>query len=67
MAVVAYFTSLCLSPLDIQLLFEAKPRRGMGNSVALFEIHIIPGYCIGKSVIFILEVQILLTTASLMV
>uniref|UniRef100_A0A671RKR9 MAM domain-containing protein 2-like n=1 Tax=Sinocyclocheilus anshuiensis TaxID=1608454 RepID=A0A671RKR9_9TELE len=29
-----------------QLLFEAKPSRGMGNSVALFEIHIIPGYCL---------------------
>ncbi|XP_016383327.1 MAM domain-containing protein 2-like [Sinocyclocheilus rhinocerous] len=29
-----------------QLLFDAKPRRGMGNSIALFEIHIIPGYCI---------------------
>ncbi|XP_056314493.1 MAM domain-containing protein 2a isoform X1 [Danio aesculapii] len=28
-----------------QLLFEAKPTRGMGNSVAVFEIHIIPGYC----------------------
>uniref|UniRef100_A0A673LRD4 MAM domain-containing protein 2-like n=1 Tax=Sinocyclocheilus rhinocerous TaxID=307959 RepID=A0A673LRD4_9TELE len=32
-----------------QLLFEAKPSRAMGNSVALFEIHIIPGYCLGKS------------------
>lgn len=26
----------------------------MGNSVAIFEIHIIPGYCIGKSSNFIL-------------
>jgi len=26
----------------------------MGNSIAVFEIHIIPGYCIGKSSDFIL-------------
>ncbi|XP_056602993.1 MAM domain-containing protein 2-like isoform X4 [Triplophysa dalaica] len=29
-----------------QLLFEGKPSRGIGNSVAIFEIHIIPGYCV---------------------
>lgn len=43
------FTFMLLFIFDIQLLFEGKPSRGMGNSVAIFEIHIIPGYCIGRS------------------
>ncbi|KAF5906622.1 MAM domain-containing protein 2 isoform X1, partial [Clarias magur] len=29
-----------------QLLMDAKPKKGRGNSIAIFEIHIIPGYCI---------------------
>ncbi|GAA6097533.1 MAM domain-containing protein 2a isoform X2 [Tachysurus ichikawai] len=29
-----------------QLLMDARPNKGQGNSIAIFEIHIIPGYCI---------------------
>ncbi|XP_068594772.1 MAM domain-containing protein 2a [Brachionichthys hirsutus] len=29
-----------------QVLLEGRPGRGFGNSVAVFEIHIVPGYCI---------------------
>uniref|UniRef100_A0A4W4FRJ6 MAM domain-containing protein n=2 Tax=Electrophorus electricus TaxID=8005 RepID=A0A4W4FRJ6_ELEEL len=29
-----------------QLLMEAQPSQRPGNSIAIFEIHIIPGYCI---------------------
>ncbi|XP_042277633.1 MAM domain-containing protein 2a isoform X1 [Thunnus albacares] len=29
-----------------QILLEGRPERGSGNSVAIFEIHIVPGYCI---------------------
>ncbi|XP_036454876.1 MAM domain-containing protein 2a isoform X1 [Colossoma macropomum] len=29
-----------------QLLMEAQPNQGPGNSIAIFEIHIIPGYCL---------------------
>uniref|UniRef100_A0AAY4C702 MAM domain-containing protein n=1 Tax=Denticeps clupeoides TaxID=299321 RepID=A0AAY4C702_9TELE len=29
-----------------QLLMEGTPGQGEGNSLALFEIHIVPGYCI---------------------
>ncbi|KAK2845655.1 hypothetical protein Q7C36_010509 [Tachysurus vachellii] len=29
-----------------QLLMDARPNKGKGNSIAIFEIHIIPGYCI---------------------
>uniref|UniRef100_A0A667XSI4 MAM domain containing 2a n=1 Tax=Myripristis murdjan TaxID=586833 RepID=A0A667XSI4_9TELE len=29
-----------------QLLLDGQPERGLGNSVAIFEIHIVPGYCI---------------------
>uniref|UniRef100_A0A6Q2XFV1 MAM domain-containing protein n=1 Tax=Esox lucius TaxID=8010 RepID=A0A6Q2XFV1_ESOLU len=29
-----------------QLLMEGQPRKETGSSVALFEIHIVPGYCI---------------------
>ncbi|XP_029959960.1 MAM domain-containing protein 2a [Salarias fasciatus] len=29
-----------------QILLEGRPARGSGNSVAIFEIHIVPGYCI---------------------
>ncbi|TRY95871.1 hypothetical protein DNTS_021400 [Danionella cerebrum] len=32
--------------VPFQLLFEAKPSQGKGNSVAVFEIHIISGYCL---------------------
>lgn len=27
---------------------EGRPSKGAGNSVAIFEIHIVPGYCIGQ-------------------
>lgn len=30
-----------------EVLLEGRPERGPGNSVAIFEIHIVPGYCIG--------------------
>ncbi|XP_036953843.1 MAM domain-containing protein 2a isoform X1 [Acanthopagrus latus] len=29
-----------------QILLEGRPEHGSGNSVAIFEIHIVPGYCI---------------------
>ncbi|KAG7490947.1 MAM domain-containing protein 2 isoform X1 [Solea senegalensis] len=29
-----------------QVLLEGRPECGSGNSVAIFEIHIVPGYCI---------------------
>ncbi|KAF4074472.1 hypothetical protein AMELA_G00239680 [Ameiurus melas] len=29
-----------------QILLDARPNKGAGNSIAIFEIHIIPGYCI---------------------
>uniref|UniRef100_A0A672ZNM9 MAM domain containing 2a n=1 Tax=Sphaeramia orbicularis TaxID=375764 RepID=A0A672ZNM9_9TELE len=29
-----------------QILLEGRPEPGPGNSVAIFEIHIVPGYCI---------------------
>lgn len=29
-----------------QILLEGRPERGPGNDVAIFEIHIVPGYCI---------------------
>ncbi|KAK5870553.1 hypothetical protein PBY51_003492 [Eleginops maclovinus] len=29
-----------------QVLLEGRPERGSGNSVAIFEIHIVSGYCI---------------------
>ncbi|KAI1900054.1 hypothetical protein AGOR_G00046060 [Albula goreensis] len=29
-----------------KILMEGRPSEGSGNSVAIFEIHIIPGYCI---------------------
>ncbi|TNN41506.1 MAM domain-containing protein 2 [Liparis tanakae] len=29
-----------------RILLEGRPERGSGNSVAIFEIHIVPGYCI---------------------
>ena len=31
-----------------QILLEGRPEHGSGNSVAIFEIHIVPGYCIGQ-------------------
>lgn len=31
-----------------QILLEGRPKRGSGNSVAIFEIHIVPGYCLGQ-------------------
>lgn len=34
----------------LQILLEGRPGSGFGNSVAIFEIHIVPGYCIGQSV-----------------
>ncbi|XP_016428774.1 MAM domain-containing protein 2a [Sinocyclocheilus rhinocerous] len=46
-----------------QLLFEAKPSRAMGNSVALFEIHIIPGYCLGKSSLLYLGYNVVFEVA----
>ncbi|XP_060893496.1 MAM domain-containing protein 2a isoform X1 [Labrus mixtus] len=30
----------------LQILLSGRPERGAGNSVAIFEIHIVPGYCI---------------------
>ncbi|XP_071755596.1 MAM domain-containing protein 2a [Centroberyx gerrardi] len=32
--------------IPYQLLLEGQPEHGPGNSVAIFEIHIVPGYCI---------------------
>nr|XP_046242115.1 MAM domain-containing protein 2a isoform X1 [Scatophagus argus] len=32
--------------IPYQILLEGRPERGSGNSVAIFEIHIVPGYCI---------------------
>uniref|UniRef100_A0A7N6A679 MAM domain-containing protein n=1 Tax=Anabas testudineus TaxID=64144 RepID=A0A7N6A679_ANATE len=29
-----------------QILLEGRPERSSGNSIAVFEIHIVPGYCI---------------------
>ncbi|XP_030647650.1 MAM domain-containing protein 2a, partial [Chanos chanos] len=29
-----------------QLLIDGQPSKGVGNSIAIFEIHIVPGYCI---------------------
>ncbi|KAG7236796.1 hypothetical protein INR49_000259 [Caranx melampygus] len=34
------------STIPYQILLEGQPEPGMGNSVAIFEIHIVPGYCI---------------------
>lgn len=31
-----------------QILLDGRPEHGSGNSVAIFEIHIVPGYCIGQ-------------------
>lgn len=45
-------TTACLS-LPPQVLLEGRPERGSGNSVAIFEIHIVPGYCIGQPLHFI--------------
>uniref|UniRef100_A0A673LVU4 MAM domain-containing protein 2-like n=1 Tax=Sinocyclocheilus rhinocerous TaxID=307959 RepID=A0A673LVU4_9TELE len=41
--------SWLIASVDLRNMTGAKPSRAMGNSVALFEIHIIPGYCLGKS------------------
>ncbi|GLD52386.1 MAM domain-containing protein 2 isoform X1, partial [Lates japonicus] len=32
--------------IPYQILLEGRPKNGSGNSVAIFEIHIVPGYCI---------------------
>uniref|UniRef100_A0A7N9AT72 MAM domain containing 2a n=1 Tax=Mastacembelus armatus TaxID=205130 RepID=A0A7N9AT72_9TELE len=32
--------------IPYQILLEGRPERGSGNSIAIFEIHIVPGYCI---------------------
>ncbi|XP_030581455.1 MAM domain-containing protein 2a isoform X2 [Archocentrus centrarchus] len=32
--------------IPYQILLEGRPEHGSGNSVAIFEIHIVPGYCI---------------------
>lgn len=32
-----------------QILLEGRPEPGAGNSVAIYEIHIVPGYCLGQS------------------
>ncbi|XP_047446809.1 MAM domain-containing protein 2a [Mugil cephalus] len=32
--------------IPYQILLEGRPERGSGNSVAIFEIHIVLGYCI---------------------
>ncbi|KAM9393781.1 MAM domain-containing protein 2a [Pholidichthys leucotaenia] len=32
--------------IPYQILLEGRPERGPENSVAIFEIHIVPGYCI---------------------
>ncbi|XP_008282564.1 MAM domain-containing protein 2a [Stegastes partitus] len=32
--------------IPYQILLEGRPQHGSGNSVAIFEIHIVPGYCI---------------------
>lgn len=32
--------------IPYQILLEGQPERGSGNSVAIFEIHIVPGYCL---------------------
>ncbi|KAJ8414963.1 hypothetical protein AAFF_G00024860 [Aldrovandia affinis] len=29
-----------------KILMEGRPGKGVGNSVAIFEIHIVPGYCV---------------------
>ncbi|KAF3851606.1 hypothetical protein F7725_013378 [Dissostichus mawsoni] len=34
------------STTPYQVLLEGRPERGSGNSVAIFEIHIVTGYCI---------------------
>ncbi|TMS03670.1 MAM domain-containing protein 2 [Larimichthys crocea] len=33
--------------IPYRILLEGRPGSGFGNSVAIFEIHIVPGYCIG--------------------
>ncbi|KAF0033316.1 hypothetical protein F2P81_013382 [Scophthalmus maximus] len=33
--------------IPYQILLEGRPGRASGNGVAIFEIHIVPGYCIG--------------------
>ncbi|XP_074526733.1 MAM domain-containing protein 2a [Halichoeres trimaculatus] len=30
----------------VQILLTGRPEQGSGNSVAIFEIHIVPGYCL---------------------
>ncbi|KAK5909222.1 hypothetical protein CesoFtcFv8_003171 [Champsocephalus esox] len=37
---------LANSTTPYQVLLEGRPERGSGNSVAIFEIHIVTGYCI---------------------
>uniref|UniRef100_A0A665URR7 MAM domain-containing protein n=1 Tax=Echeneis naucrates TaxID=173247 RepID=A0A665URR7_ECHNA len=37
---------LANSTIPYQILLEGRPELGLGNSVAIFEIHIVPGYCI---------------------
>ncbi|KAM7417005.1 hypothetical protein PAMA_018877 [Pampus argenteus] len=32
--------------IPFQILLEGRPERGSNSSVAIFEIHIVPGYCI---------------------
>lgn len=34
---------------SLQILLEGRPEPGSNNSVAIYEIHIHPGYCLGQS------------------
>lgn len=34
--------------VSVQIVVEGKPGRSAGSSVAIFEIHITPGYCLGE-------------------
>ncbi|XP_034546970.1 MAM domain-containing protein 2a isoform X2 [Notolabrus celidotus] len=34
------------TPVILKILLTGRPERGSGNSVAIFEIHLVPGYCL---------------------